>query len=32
VPAADLRPQAVAWGVEQVLRLADDYDVKAGHA
>jgi hypothetical protein len=32
VAAADLQPQAVAWGVEQVLRLADDYDVKAGHA
>jgi hypothetical protein len=32
VAAADLQPQAVAWAVEQVLRLADDYDVKAGHA
>jgi hypothetical protein len=32
VAAADLQPQAVAWGVEQVLRLADDYDVKAGIA
>ena len=32
VPALDLQPQAVAWGVEQVLRLADDYDVKTGRA
>jgi len=32
VPAADLRPQAVAWGVEQVLRLADVYDEKTGRA
>lgn len=32
VAAADLQPQAVGWGVEQVLRLADDYDVKAGIA
>jgi hypothetical protein len=30
VPAADLRPQAVAWGVEQVLRLADAYDEAMG--
>jgi hypothetical protein len=30
VPAADLRPQAVAWGVEQVLRLADAYDEATG--
>jgi hypothetical protein len=30
VPATDLRPQAVAWGVEQVLRLADAYDEATG--
>jgi hypothetical protein len=32
VPALDLQPQAVAFAVEQVLRLADDYDVKTGRA
>lgn len=32
VPALDLQPQAVAFGIEQVLRLADDYDVKTGRA
>jgi hypothetical protein len=32
VAAADLRPQAVAWGVEQVLRVADEYDDKTGQA
>jgi hypothetical protein len=32
VPALDLQPQAVAYGLEQVLRLADDYDVKTGRA
>ena len=32
VPALDLQPQAVAFGLEQVLRLADDYDVKTGRA
>jgi hypothetical protein len=32
VPAADLQPQAVAWGVEQVLRLAGDYDANTGQA
>jgi hypothetical protein len=32
VPALDLEPQAVAYGIEQVLRLADDYDVKTGRA
>ena len=30
VPAAALEPQALAWGVEQVLRLAEDYDERAG--
>jgi hypothetical protein len=29
IPALDLRPQALAWGVSQVLRLADDYDEQA---
>jgi hypothetical protein len=32
VPALDLQPQAVAFGLEQVLRLADDYDAKTGRA
>jgi hypothetical protein len=32
VPAVDLQPQAVAWGVEQVVRLADMYDEKTGRA
>jgi hypothetical protein len=32
VAAADLQPQAVAWGVEQVLRVADEYDDKTGRA
>ena len=33
VPAVDgLEPQAVSWGVEQVLRLADVYDEKTGRA
>jgi len=32
VPALDLQPQAVAYALEQVLRLADDYDVKTGRA
>ncbi len=32
VPAFDLQPQAVAFALEQVLRLADDYDVKTGRA
>jgi len=30
VPAGALEPQALAWGVEQVLRLAEDYDERAG--
>ena len=30
VSAAGLQPQAVAWAVEQVLRLADVYDDKTG--
>jgi hypothetical protein len=30
VPAAALAPQGLAWGVEQVLRLAEDYDERAG--
>jgi hypothetical protein len=30
VPAAELQPQAVAWGVEQVLRLSDAYDEATG--
>ena len=30
VPAAALEPQALAWGVEQVLRLADEYDRAGG--
>ena len=30
VPAGALEPQALAWGVEQVLRLAGDYDERAG--
>jgi hypothetical protein len=32
VSAADLQPQAVAWGVEQVVRVADVYDEKTGRA
>jgi hypothetical protein len=32
VPALDLQPQAVAFALEQILRLADDYDVKTGRA
>jgi hypothetical protein len=32
VPALDLRPHAVAFALEQILRLADDYDVKTGRA
>jgi len=32
VSAAGLQPQAVAWGVEQVLRLAEVYDDKTGRA
>jgi hypothetical protein len=32
VPAFDLQPQAVAYALEQVLRLSDDYDVKTGRA
>jgi hypothetical protein len=32
VAAVDLQPQAVAWGVEQVLRVADEYDDKTGQA
>jgi hypothetical protein len=32
VSATELQPQAVAWGVEQVLRLADAYDEGTGHA
>jgi hypothetical protein len=32
VAAADLQPHAVAWGVEQVLRVADDYDLKTGRS
>ena len=31
-PALDLQPQAVAFALEQILRLADDYDVKSGRA
>ena len=30
VSAADLQPQAAAWGVEQVLRLADGFDANTG--
>ena len=30
VPARALDPQALAWGVEQILRLAADYDKRAG--
>ena len=30
VPAGALEPQALAWGVEQILRLAGDYDERAG--
>ena len=30
VPAGALEPQALAWGIEQVLRLAEDYDERAG--
>jgi len=30
VPADALEPQALAWGIEQVLRLAEDYDERAG--
>jgi hypothetical protein len=32
VSAAGLQPQAVAWGVEQVVRVADVYDEKTGRA
>jgi len=32
VSAGDLQPQAAAWGVEQVLRLADAYDKGTGRA
>jgi hypothetical protein len=32
VSAADLQPQGVAWGVEQIVRLADVYDEKTGRA
>ena len=32
VPALDLQPQALAFALEQILRLADDYDVKTGRA
>jgi hypothetical protein len=32
VSAGELQPQAAAWGVEQVLRLADAYDVSTGRA
>ena len=30
MPAGALEPQALAWGVEQVLRLAEDYDEPSG--
>jgi len=32
VAATDLQPQAVAWGVEQILRVADAYDEATGLA